>query len=334
MSRRIAILGVNGRVGAELAVALHQDGCDVTGLLRARGGAVLCSLAGIPYRLTGADTDLREFDTVIDAAIPSGDSATLRREIQGCIDRWLTAMKPGATYVYLSSIMALGMPPTEDRARFHRVPRTSYGYAKRCAERFAARLGRARHVRVIALRLGQVHGHFQAASHDFIDKLSRSEVLVNGQPDDLTTTVFVSELAAFFAGAAESTLSPGMYHAVSSPQWRQADLLEYFRRRHGGSATVQYGAALPSPGTLDRLRQFAESYVLGEIPVLAVPLKGWYRTRQASTPQHARERALLLNVLGRCPDPTLPLALTRSEVECRNAALADSMRALLALGVT
>ena len=331
MIRRIAILGVNGQVGAELALSLYsQPGCEIVGFLRAEYGAVLCRLAGIRYRILDAGVDLREFDTVVDAAIPSGDNSLLGTQIRALIDRNLAAMKPGATYVYLSSIMAMGMPASATIARAHRIARTPYSVAKRSAERESLRLGEARGVRVVAIRLGQVHGVVQSATQDFVDKFSRPEVWVNGGPDDLLTTVFVAELADFLGHGHEQDLKPGIYYGVSQPQWRQKDFFEYVCRRYGCSARVQYGMPVESPTIQRRMIALAEAYILGSIPSVAIAVKGRYRSRQAALPVQVGDDNQLLNLLGQTPGPGLPSALERADLERREILVSNILDDTLA----
>lgn len=296
----IAILGANGQVGAEtiayLACVARQN---VTGFVRSEYSAALLRLLNISYKVADfsrkSDVSdlLRNFDIVVDCTFPGGSSDEIGRNITTSVSNVLGSMHPNSTYVHMSSIMAYGMASRSPWVSKKLLPRTQYAYFKRLGERIARREGRHNNIRVVVLRLGQVHGIFQTVSLEFRTDLSATEYVVYGEPTAPTNTVFANSISQVVLRCAEGQVSPGLYTLVSNPQWTLAELYEYYKYEYELPAKIKFSEQNNAPGIAPRIkgslinavlshREVLETYGLLIAPFLFTGAKGKYRQRQVA----------------------------------------------------
>lgn len=324
---KVAILGANGQVGSELALLLSDAAVvDVRGVLRSDYGAALLRLAGLPYAVAGFDdanalaAALGDRDLVVDLTYPAGQLAEIPDLLDANMRAVMRAMRRGARYLHMSSIMAFGMPSGRLVLRDYRTARASYGYIKRWGERRAVRLGRAHGVETFVFRLGQVHGALQAVTQEYRARAESRTFRLTGEPGELSTTVFMNAVADAVLVCGRGEVEPGRtYTLVSNPQWTLAELGEVYARLYcpdllvgyrprpaGGREALALGRGLVlGPG----VRDLMETQVFLRLPELFVRAKGQYRRRavRGEASAHAAKQQPALDCLvGRVPGPLVP----------------------------
>lgn len=295
---KVAILGANGQVGAEISAYLqHSELCEPIGFVRSEYGAVLLKRLDIHYRvydphqLSQSDYAgmLYDCELIVDCAYPSGEAVSIPQRLQENLTRSLSAMRSDGTYILLSSIMAFGMPPRSMTLKNYYIPRTSYARIKRQSEQEAMVLARSLSKRLIIFRMGQVHGILQSVTSQFIQDLSWPQISVSGTDTQLTTTIFASSVAQAVVKCALGKTKPNLYTLVSSPQWTQEQLYSYYRLRYSLPASVVFDGnsvneAALARGTMSTLlspllkqRHLLEAYVIPRFPSLFPYAKGLFR---------------------------------------------------------
>ena len=318
---RIGIIGASSQVGSSVAFFLKKfSGTQVTCFIRSAYSKVFFELLGIDYRLIDKEDEaarmIGEMDVILDFGYPAGQLQEILGRSKENTGRILQAMKKGKTYIYMSSIMAYGMPENEKWIRQYAVPRSSYAYIKRSMEKFAAREGRRRGISVYNFRLGQVHGFLQSVSGSFRKKLSDCNIaFVDGRPEDRVNTIFIYPLCEAIMDCVKGVHRPGLYTLVSGPQWTLKELYDYYLQYYGLAVDIKYipagkentgkgrgktffqkGMALARP-----YRAILETYLLMRFPAWMVSVKGRFRQMQLSEQGHEalkRSGYIDLNLLG------------------------------------
>lgn len=264
---------------------------------------------------------LKQQDLVLDFIYPTGQIFELPLLIKKNLENILSAVPSGATYIYMSSIHALGMPLDNKELRRYKFPWTSYGYIKKKAEKEVEALGRKHGVNTYNFRLGQVHGFMQSVSESFREKLSSAPIAyLNGNENDLTNTIFISSLADAVIKCANGEVECNIYTLIAHPQWTLAELYEYYKKFFGLKTQMVYQ---PQPlvkqkslkffvmGKLKKYRPLIESYVLLKMPDLSLKIKGRYRVNEGGKLDMAEKVSYLdLNYVG-----TPPTALIK-DLDC------------------
>jgi nucleoside-diphosphate-sugar epimerase len=324
---KIAILGANGQVGSEVCLALAGDASvEITGVVRSLYGTPLLALAGVPHAVADFDDPpalaaaLGPADVVVDLTYPSGQLVEIQKTLGANLAAIAAAMRPGARYLHISSIMAFGMGGDDNHLADHLVPRVSYGYLKRWGEGEALRVGKARGIAVYVARLGQVHGVLQSVTHAWLARWKTGEVSFVGGPDDLSTTLFSTEVADAVLACARGALeAETVYTLVSNPQRKLGELCDIYRALHG-EAEVSF-VPPPAPSALGKLRglvplprgglrELGETYVLLRSPELFYRTKGAFRRRAVAAEVSRIDAAVraepLACLVGAVPGPLLP----------------------------
>lgn len=325
---KVALLGANSQVGAEVALYLsRQKEIDLVGLIRSEYSSAMLRVAGIDYRVVDLDRGdelakiLADCDVVVDFTFPTTHLAKISGAISSNLAVVIKAMKPGSAFIYMSSIMAFGMPESSDELGQYRLARSSYARIKRRAEEQARALCRMAGLNVFNFRLGQVHGLLQGVTQDFIAKLSECNLQMNGEPQSYANTVFASSISEAILNCAKGKVEPGTYTIVSSPQWTLAELLQYYRDRYGVATSAKqkptsngqksFGASLSHTVATKVIswRALMELLLVLPVPALFPRLKGAYRVRMAGHDASVTNRApgpQLRHLLGPVPGPTIP----------------------------
>lgn len=333
---KIVILGANGQIGSEAALYLSmQPDVQVIGMVRAAYGAVLLQLAGIPWCVfdcrqvaSEAATALSEADAVVDCTFPTGQQQQLLPLIErnaGCV---MSLMRRDASFVHSSSISAFGMPELSPRLRDYRIARTSYARTKRLAEKRITAIGRNYSVRTYNLRLGQIHGVFQAVTRQLLNVIPRGGFSAMGLPDDLCNVAFAHSVAEAFKHAALGRLDDRLTHTVvTSPQWQLSELYEAYKQLAQRDIDIRYNdlSARPRRGSwrsgLVRLgtpfRGLLESWVLPVFPAIMPRLKGEFRMQSVLRDRRSMfggaDCEPIYNLIGKVPGPVV--GDTRSSVQ-------------------
>jgi len=254
----------------------------------------------------------KQCQRVVDFRYPSGKVVDIRRNIGLYIRTALSMMEPGTSYIYMSSIMAYGMPADSQAVRLFRIPRNTYSFLKRKAEKEVFSFGKKRGVFVSVFRLGQVHGAIQAVSKEFRSKLSADRVCSNGSVESLANTVFAHEVGDAIVDSDMDKIQNRTVTLVSRPQWTLAMLHGWYQKMYGGSAILDY------KGSVSRLkkgplawrlfsssRDLLETYLLLPLPFEMSVIKGWYRVKSVKVDllqDPADQVPELFHLLGASPD--------------------------------
>ncbi len=297
----IGILGASSQVGSSVALYLRKFAAvRVICFIRSEYSRIFFQLFDIECRRIedGNEAQLKEalapLDVVLDFRYPAVQMHDILTRSKRDIENALSAMTPGSSYFYMSSIMAYGMPDNEKRIAHYRFPRTSYSYIKRALERFTAATGRSKGIKVYIFRLGQVHGFLQSVNTSFRMKLASTNIaLIDGEKDDPVNTIFIYPLCEAILNCANGMNLPGLYTLVSEPQWTLYDLYDYYNQEYrDGSVHLAFrpaAAARQKKPPLRRVidlarpyRSLVETYLLMKWPALAVSMKGRFRQNELS----------------------------------------------------
>ncbi|WP_171093278.1 NAD-dependent epimerase/dehydratase family protein [Usitatibacter rugosus] len=310
-----------------------RQNIDVVCFVRSSYSEVYFELMGIPCERIDLRDDsalkarLAGLDVVLDFSFPKGQLFALERAALDTIEPVVSSMRRGATYIYMSSIMAFGMKPDEKYVRDCRISRSPYSRIKRGAERAALRAGAANGVSVYNFRLGQVHGVLQSVSLAFRERLAtEAATRVDGNRWELTNTIFPSSIADAVIKCVEGGCRPGTYALVSSPQWTLEELYGYYADYYDLKPNLVYEPQAPAKRNriswrggifraLAAQRPLLEAYVLMNSPLLSTKLKGRYRVAELlGAPARMRSRigGADAHLLGM---PPAVLATSNSSVE-------------------
>jgi len=292
---RVGIIGASSQVGASVAYLLkNQLDIEVICFLRSSYGRVYFDLLEIPLEIVDMSDrqklteKFRNLDVIVDFTYPSGQMFSIKQSIRANLTNIFSCMPTKSSFIYMSSISAYGMPLGEKYIRDYKIPRTSYAHIKRYAEKTVEQLGRKYKVAAFNLRIGQVHGFLQSVNTSFRRKLSENQkVYVDGSPNDLTNTVFVSSIAEAIIGCASHLNKEGTYTLVSLPQWTLKQLYEFYIRYYNLTTEIFFIPSNPKKGNRNILklvfayfkpyRPLIETYFLMRLPTLATWMKGRFR---------------------------------------------------------
>lgn len=298
---KIGLLGANGQVGAEVAfyLSLHED-VNLSCLIRSEYSAAAFKLLSIPYSVVDYDDTkklsdrLSDFDVLLDFSSETGEISEILRWLKRHVPLIVGCMHPGGKYIYMSSIMAYGMPNPIVALKNHLFPRTFYAHSKRYAEMLARKAGNKRQVDIFNFRLGQVHGSLQTITQLFVSKLSSGTFRVNGTPQSLTNAIFTHSISEAVSQSIQGKVIPGTYTLVSYPQWTSEELFRFYENWHGFKAKIKYtGTVQVGPfysadffDTLKKMRSFRdimETYFLINFPSVMFGIKGRFRKKAAQS---------------------------------------------------
>jgi nucleoside-diphosphate-sugar epimerase len=233
----IIVGGANGQVGFEVAAILAKEryGSPVA-VGRSPYGLATLRLLDVPTRagdLGDADQAgalVGDADVFADFAWPRGLDAALSPALLARLGNGMRAMPRQAAFVFISTQSVYHLWPTQPAFR-------TYALTKLRAERFVLRLGRSLGKRTYVLRLGDVHGPFQASSRAQIDSFRATPAFV---PKLKSGTVWSYDIARALVRIGEGDVSPGIYTLLAAPEWSYAELHEYYARwTHTASPVIE-----------------------------------------------------------------------------------------------
>ena len=260
--KRVAILGANGQVGAEVSLRLRGvEGIEVVPIARNISGSAFLRLNDMECR-HGRISDPAEAHSLIgdcdvvvnfalsNTAIPRTDRDMNRQIVRSMV----AAAKPGATIVFASTIMvyAPGM-------KFW-IP-DSYGLEKLIAETIFRRACRASQHPAFVFRLGHVMGEMQNITGKIRGEIRDGKVALPHQGLRASNTVFTATIVEAIVQVAQTALKRGTYDLITFPQWTWLDVYKYYAAQLGLPLQLaqaeQVGgpkSVLGSPG--DSVRRF------------------------------------------------------------------------------
>jgi nucleoside-diphosphate-sugar epimerase len=225
---RIAIIGSNGQVAAEVVLLLStQPDVDLVPVVRSRSGSVFLRYKGVPV-FHGSITDqnqalsaLKGADVIANFALAGGTPFAALKQNEEIIRATFEHSPASATIVFYSTLSVHGQDYENGRSKV-----TSYGKLKLRNEMLMTRLAKKLGRKAYVLRLGHVAGTYQN-----ITQLWRKEFHVPPviMPDperhsNVTHTVTIADaLLAISSGRAGP---PGLYDLVNMPQWTWRDIYE------------------------------------------------------------------------------------------------------------
>jgi nucleoside-diphosphate-sugar epimerase len=297
----IAIIGAAGNVGTELCVTLNQyDDVRVLAICRSTLEAALLKRCGVQCRIGSVESDaatlLKDVDTIVDLAIPRGLPSDFRTVTRLMVEGAMKNSKPGARYVFSSSIMAFGMrDPEERRLRKYFFAHSLYGIKKRWAERTIFNIARAVGREAYVLRFGQVHGEIQNSTERLIADIATtppdSAYFVPRTPSN---TLFVTTIADAVLKISDGRERPGLYTLVSAPQWSWTQIVEHYAGRNGlrvNAVEVEVGPPVRAASlrgllagfgnAVFRHRDLAAGYLLAFAPRYELRAKAMNAVRRA-----------------------------------------------------
>jgi nucleoside-diphosphate-sugar epimerase len=296
VSRRVAIVGANGRVGTELALRL-RDVADISvaGLCRNPAGSAFLRLGSIEC-LHGEFADTNEArrmlggcDVVVHLAYRPPRS---RREY--LVNRTTSAnavlAAPEGSHVLFASTIMVYAPDLSIR-----IP-SAYGLEKLSLERLVRRLGNTTRKRTTVLRMGHALGPLQPQSIEVLNVVRQGVAKLPREGRRPSNTVFVASLADVVVQAARGVLTEGIFDLITQPQWSWMDVFKHYAKEIGREF-------VPTEGPYER-------------PSLAAAIGPRLRAAVAWTPDSLAERAYGLRLRRKArscrPPPQTPARAPRA----------------------
>jgi nucleoside-diphosphate-sugar epimerase len=226
---RVAIVGANGQVGAEVCLRLREaEGIELVPVARNVSGSAFLRLNGMNCR-HGHITDpadarrlIGDCDVVVSFALSTTAIPRVDREVNRKIVRGIVAgAKPGTPIVFASTIMVYA-PGTK-----FRVP-DSYGLEKLLVEKILGRACLASHHPLFVFRLGHVLGELQNISRKICGEIGDAKVALPRQGLTASNTVFTASIVEAIVQVARGEQRPGIYDLVTSPQWTWLEVYAHY----------------------------------------------------------------------------------------------------------
>jgi nucleoside-diphosphate-sugar epimerase len=233
---KVAILGANGQVGAEVCLILRNfKNISLVPVCRNRLGSAFLRYQGIPCR-HGLATDnnqavrlISDCPVVANFALGSGSLREASDVNRHLIRNSIEYSPPNATILYFSTVTVYGDPSTHAWIRW----KNAYAREKLRCERLALRLGRKYGNRVYVLRLGHVCGELQGITQIIRQDIANGPVSLPA-PARKSNLVHMATIVDAILKAVSGELGePGVYDLLNSPQWTWREVYEYEARRTG-----------------------------------------------------------------------------------------------------
>jgi nucleoside-diphosphate-sugar epimerase len=313
---KIGIIGSSSQVGASVAYYLKKyTEIEVICFVRSSYSKILFDVLGITtdyldlHNKDELKQKLSDCNTVIDFTYPAGEIFSIPKSIDIVMGNIISALPKETVYIYMSSIMAYGMPPMEKNIKSYFVPHSSYAFIKRRAEKKCRSMGKKYGVKTYNFRLGQVHGFLQSVNSSFREKLNQNDIaFIDGDEYDLTNTIFINSIAEAIIKFSKADEAPGTYTLISNPQWTLGQLYNYYKEFYNIPTTLKFIPKRDSSknilNSLKKYRPILETYILMNMPALSLSIKGKYREneiRQIRNSKYQNFTYLDYNLLGK-PD--------------------------------
>jgi dTDP-4-dehydrorhamnose reductase len=265
---KIAILGANGQVGAEVCLLLRQmGGMDLIPICRSRSGSAFLRWQGVACR-HGRPADpeeaarlLGDCDVIANFALSTGNPAQIRITEDLLVRNAFEYSPPGTTIIHFSTQSVYGDPRPGRLVRW----RNPYGRAKLLTERTVRSAQRRWRKPAFILRLGHVCGELQGISQDMRRELLERRAVLPGI-DVASNTVLTVVIAEAIRQIATRTVEAGTYDLMNCPHWTWRQVYAYEAQRCGATFAPNIVAMAPSrPGAqvLGKLRQWAAALMTG-----------------------------------------------------------------------
>jgi nucleoside-diphosphate-sugar epimerase len=226
---RVAIVGANGQVGAELCLLLAaRRGIELVPICRTRSGSAFLRWHGIPCRHgrvadeSDASRLLADCDFVVNSSLASGTPAEIRGIEDQIVRNIFAHSKGSATIIHFSTQSVYGDPRPYRLIRW----RNPYGQAKLGTEAQVRARSRETKKPAFILRLGHVCGALQEITLSIRDSILSDAVLLP-HDDHSSNTVYTGAIIQALDQIIRAAVPPGTYDLMNTPAWTWRDVYQY-----------------------------------------------------------------------------------------------------------
>jgi len=257
---KVAILGANGKVGAELCLLLsRRPQVETVPICRNRTGSAFLRYCGIACR-HGQPADphdaprlLGDCDVVVNSALPSGAPRQIRRIEDQLIHNAFAFSKAGAIVIHFSTQSVYG-DPRPGRVIRWRDPYGAWGLA---SERRVRREQRRTGKPAFILRLGHVCGELQNITQEVVRRNLMQHTVVLPHLDVISNTVYTVTIADALLSIIAGKHVPGTYDLMNNPEWTWRQVYEQEARLCGVPFEALTAKPVARRSPLASLRQVA-----------------------------------------------------------------------------
>jgi nucleoside-diphosphate-sugar epimerase len=226
---RLAVVGANGQVGAELCLMLaSRKDVELVPICRNRSGSAFLRWHGIACR-HGRVADpahaarlLGDCDVIVNSSLASGAPAQIRRIENQIIQNIFRHSKDSATIIHFSTQSVYGDPRPNRWVRWC----NPYGRAKLATERIVRLQSRCTRKPAFILRLGHVCGLLQEISNTIRASIrARSAYLP--MENCSSNTVYTAAIIGAIAQIVARRATPDTYDLMNTPRWTWREVYEY-----------------------------------------------------------------------------------------------------------
>jgi nucleoside-diphosphate-sugar epimerase len=255
---KIAIIGANGQVGAELCLLLAaRPGMEIVPICRNSSGSAFLRWQGLACRhgraADSADAArlLGDCDVIVNSSLAGGTPADIRRIEDRIIQNMFAHSKPGATIIHFSTQSVYGDPRAARLIRW----RSPYGRVKLATERRVRSSQRRFKKAAYILRLGHVCGALQEISISVRSSVRGNAVILPSR-DNSSNTVYTAAIVGAIEQIIRGATAPGTYDLMNTPPWTWREVYEYEAAICGTSLRAQVIDAPAPAGAHRRLLRF------------------------------------------------------------------------------
>jgi len=239
---RLAILGANGQVGAELCLMLvGRDDLTLIPVCRNRSGSAFLRWKGIACRhgriadREDAQRLLADCDVVVNCSLAMGTPGEIRRIEDRIVQNAFAYSNPGATVIHFSTQSVYGDPRAHRWIRW----RNPYGRAKLFTERSVRAAARRHNKAAYILRLGHVCGVLQNISNNIRAELKAGTAILP-VPDRPSNTTYTAAVVGAVLQIVREKTEPGTYDLMNTPGWSWQEVYEYEANQCGVGCASTY----------------------------------------------------------------------------------------------
>ncbi len=226
---KLAILGANGQVGAELCLLLrsHPD-IELVPICRNRSGSAFLRWQGIACRhgrvaeATDAARLLADCDVVVNSSLAAGTPAQIRQMEDAIVSNMARFSKAQATLIHFSTQSVYGDPQPHRLVRW----RSPYGRVKLQTEKRVRVAAKTHGKRAHILRLGHVCGEMQEISATIRQQIRAGEVVLPAQ-DCSSNTVHTVAIVQAIGQIIRGGIAAGTYDLMNTPRWSWREVYDY-----------------------------------------------------------------------------------------------------------
>jgi dTDP-4-dehydrorhamnose reductase len=226
---KVAVIGANGQVGAELCLLLAaRSDMELVPICRNRSGSGFLRSQGIACR-HGRVADskearrlLNDCEIVINSSLANGTPADIRRIEDSIVRNMFEFSRQGATIIHFSTQSVYGDPSPGRRIRWL----NPYGRVKLTTERRVRSTQRRTGKPAYILRLGHVCGSLQEISHAIRVQIRDGDVVLPAE-DCSSNTVYTAAIIGAVDQIARGGVKPGTYDLMNSPLWSWREVYAY-----------------------------------------------------------------------------------------------------------